>query len=62
MSDPAPRRPLYRGPAPLGLIFLIVALICAIVLALMGFDVISADNATGWLGLTLSFLIASMLF
>ena len=41
------------------LIFLIVAIVCAVIFTLMGFDVISSDKSFGWLGLAVTFGLAS---
>ncbi len=46
----------------MNLIFLVLALLCAIVAALTGFDVlIHAEHILGWLGLALVFYFVSLL-
>ena len=41
------------------LVLLVLAIVCAAVLALMGFDVVTAKDPLGWLGLTLALGLAS---
>jgi hypothetical protein len=43
------------------LIFLIVAIICAAVFTVVGFGWVTVDNPFGWLGLALTFGLASRL-
>jgi hypothetical protein len=43
------------------LVLLVVAIVCAVILTLIGFDVFSSEYALGWLGLTLTFGLASRL-
>lgn len=41
-------------------IWLVLAIVCAAILAMMGFDIITATHATGFLGLALLFYFLSL--
>lgn len=43
------------------LFLLVVAIVCAVIFTLMGFDIISSDKSFGWLGLAVTFGLASRL-
>lgn len=62
MSDPNPDRRLYSGAAPLSLILLVFAFVCAVIFTAMAADWITFDKPLVFAGLWASFLTAAFIF